>query len=98
MAIYILFNTKENIGDCPAHIFCFFVFLICWTVLVRIWPWDASQCLQSDQVYRIPTKFRPISRNIRDVRSIFYQTIDPKTVVCEAVSANSNKREIAVTV
>ena len=40
-------------------------------MLVQIWLWDASQRLRNDQLYRIPAKFRPISTNISDFRSIF---------------------------
>ena len=47
---------------------------IFWPVVVQIWLWDAFQWLQNAQLYRIPTKFRPIWTIIRKFRPIF----DPK--------------------
>ena len=60
MAVYVSYNTKTCIGDCTAH--NFFRFCI-FDVLDRSGPnlALASQCVRNVQLYRIPTKFRPIS-------------------------------------
>ena len=44
--------------------------------MVQIWLWDAFQWLQNDQLYRIPTKFRPIWTIIRKFRPIFDPQIE----------------------
>ena len=44
--------------------------------MVQIWPWDAFQWLQNDQLYRIPTKFRPIWTIIFKFRPIFDPQIE----------------------
>ena len=44
--------------------------------MVQIWLWDAFQWLQNDQIYRIPTKFRPIWTIICKFRLIFDPQIE----------------------
>ena len=71
--IIVLCRLVSQPGSC----FSFFVLiLIFWPDVVQIWLWDAFQWLQNDQVYRIPTTFRPIWTIICKFRPIFDPQIE----------------------